>query len=244
VIDAGFLELVRLGVLAADDPDVANSVSIVDHVIEHSTSNGPGFYRYGTNSTKSADGYGDRFQPSLSTCKIQGEPWPTNNTGTGHLWPVLSGERGEYDIANSDRAGASALLTAIAKMTSGHYLEPEQVWENADLPASGFESDPTTASIGFKNGSTGRLREPPDLGAGDVRAAGDRPRHDDLQLDRRCDRHDHTKCEGRRGGVRVPRRFGDVRARRRQQDGDARAADRTVRQGGLGLDGHRRAHRT
>ena len=37
-------------------------------------------------------------------------------------------------------------------MTSGDYLEPEQVWENADLPASPFGSDPTTASIGFKNG--------------------------------------------------------------------------------------------
>ena len=37
-------------------------------------------------------------------------------------------------------------------MTSGDYLEPEQVWENADLPASPFGSDPTTASIGFTNG--------------------------------------------------------------------------------------------
>ena len=152
VIDAGFLELVRLGVLAANDSDVANSVSVVDQVIKRQTQNGPGFYRYGTNPTESADGYGDCFQPSLSACKIQGEPWPTTNMGTGHLWPVLSGERGEYDIASSDRTAASALLTAIAKMTSGHYLEPEQVWENADVPASPFGSDPTTASIGFKNG--------------------------------------------------------------------------------------------
>ena len=152
VIDAGFLELVRLGVLPADDPDIENSVSVVDKVIERQTSNGPGFYRYGTNPNESADGYGDCFQPSLSTCQIQGEPWPTTNNGTGHLWPVLSGERGEYDIADSDRTDASALLPAIAKMTSGDYLEPEQVWENADLPASPFGSDPTTASIGFKNG--------------------------------------------------------------------------------------------
>ncbi len=152
VIDAGFLELVRLGVLSANDTDITNSVSVVDKVIERPTSNGPGFYRYGTNANESADGYGDCFQPSLSTCQIQGEPWPTTNHGTGHLWPVLSGERGEYDIANSDRTDASALLTAIAKMTSGDYLEPEQVWENADLPASPFGSDPTTASIGFTNG--------------------------------------------------------------------------------------------
>ena len=155
VIDAGFLELVRLGVLAASDAVIENSVSVVDQEIERSTSNGPGFYRYGTNrDNESADGYGDCFQPSLSTCQITGEPWPrtTESTGTGHLWPVLSGERGEYDIAGSDRTDATALLTAIAKMTSGHYLEPEQVWENADLAASPFGSDPTTASIGFKNG--------------------------------------------------------------------------------------------
>ena len=152
VIDAGFLELVRLGVLAANDTDIKNSVSVVDKVIERPTSNGPGFYRYGTNATESADGYGDCFEPSLSTCSTSGAPWPPTNVGTGHLWPVLSGERGEYDIANSDRTDASALLSAIAKMTSGDYLEPEQVWENTDLPASPFGSDPTTASIGFKNG--------------------------------------------------------------------------------------------
>jgi glucoamylase len=152
VVDAGFLELVRLGILPASDLDIQNSVSVVDQVIERQTSNGPGFYRYGTNPTESADGYGDCFQPSLSTCQINGEPWPTTNNGTGHLWPVLSGERGEYDIAASQSSAANALLTAIGKMTSGQYLEPEQVWENADLPASAFGSDPTTASIGFKNG--------------------------------------------------------------------------------------------
>src|SRR5262249_1305224 len=49
VIDAGFLELVRLGVLGANDPDIVNSVSVVDKVIKRNTiTNGPGFYRYGT----------------------------------------------------------------------------------------------------------------------------------------------------------------------------------------------------
>ena len=56
---------------------------------------------------ESADGYGDCFQPSLEQLPIPGAPWPPTNTGTGHLWPVLSGERGEYDIANGDRSGAS-----------------------------------------------------------------------------------------------------------------------------------------
>ena len=216
--------------------------SVVDQEIERSTSNGPGFYRYGTNATESADGYGDCFQPSLSTCQITGEPWPrpTESTGTGHLWPVLSGERGEYDIAGSDRSDASALLTAIAKMTSGHYLEPEQVWENAELQASPFGSDPTTASIGFKNGQPAGSASPLtwaqatyarlaiDLGAGrNVEtpgivtdryvsngmpgiAAGD----DHLAVRRHGDRHSHCRRDGHDHGGCEGRR-GSVRIPRR-----------------------------
>jgi glucoamylase len=154
VIDAGFLELVRLGVLRASDPDVQASVNIVDDTIEHSTPNGVGWYRYGTTTTpdKSADGYGDCFQPSDSSCTVIGAPWPPTDTGTGHLWPVLSSERGEYDIAGGDSGKASKLLTAMRKQTSGQGLEPEQVWEDPDLAPSPFGSDPSTASIGFTDG--------------------------------------------------------------------------------------------
>ena len=31
-----------------------------------------------------------------------GAPWPPTDTGSGHLWPVLGGERGEYDVAAGD----------------------------------------------------------------------------------------------------------------------------------------------
>ncbi len=37
-------------------------------------------------------------------------------------------------------------------MTWGLGYVPEQVWEDPDTPASRFGSDPTTASIGFRNG--------------------------------------------------------------------------------------------
>ena len=83
---------------------------------------------------------------------MPGEPWPTTDAGTGHLWPVLSGERGEYDLAAGDSADATALLTAMRNMTSGQGLEPEQAWEDPDLAASPFGTDPTTASIGFQDG--------------------------------------------------------------------------------------------
>ena len=53
VIDAGFLELVRLGILAADDPDVAQSLPVVDATIKSDTPSGTGWHRY------NGDGYGD-----------------------------------------------------------------------------------------------------------------------------------------------------------------------------------------
>ncbi|MFZ0974816.1 MAG: glucodextranase DOMON-like domain-containing protein [Solirubrobacteraceae bacterium] len=152
VVDAGFLELVRLGVLPASDPDVQASVKVIDDTIERQTSNGPGWYRYGTTSTESVDGYGDCYQPSGTSCSVIGAPWPPTDTGTGHLWPVLSAEHGEFDIANNDSGHAGPLLTAMRNMTSGQGLEPEQVWEDANVAPSPFGTDPSTASIGFVNG--------------------------------------------------------------------------------------------
>ncbi len=61
VIDAGFLELVRLGVLPASDPIVQSSLTVVDDTIERTTPNGAGFYRYGT----SADGVRRRLRRLL-----------------------------------------------------------------------------------------------------------------------------------------------------------------------------------
>jgi len=161
LIDAGFLDLVRLGVLPTSDPVIKDSLTVVDDTIERQTPSGPGFYRYGTTPTESVDGYGDCFQPSGSSCSPIGKPWPTavpgtnpplTNVGTGHLWPVLSGERGEYDVAAGDTSSAWRLLTSMQRMQSGQGLEPEQAWEDPALAASPYGSDPTTASIGFQDG--------------------------------------------------------------------------------------------
>jgi glucoamylase len=165
VIDAGFLDLVRLGVLPASDPDVQNSIKVVDATIERQTPSGPGFYRYGFTNTGdfSEDGYGDCYNPDdppaaaapgqdPTNCAPNGAPWPPTDTGTGHLWPVLNGERGEYEIAAGDFGFAGELLRAMRNMTSGQGLEPEQVWEDPAEPASAFGSDPATASIGFTDG--------------------------------------------------------------------------------------------
>jgi glucoamylase len=154
VIDQGFLELVRLGVLPATDPVVQDSLKVVDATIERNTPSGEGFYRYGTSDPGSEDGYGDCFVPDPTSCTLTGAPWPSNgnNVGSGHLWPVLSDERAEYDLADGNAGAAQTLLTSMGNMTSGQGLEPEQVWEDPAVAASPFGTDPETASIGFTDG--------------------------------------------------------------------------------------------
>ena len=152
VVDAGFLELVRLGILPARDPDIRASLGVIDNTIERQTDSGPGWYRYGTSDPGSEDGYGDCFEALHTSCSPTGAPWPPSNQGSGHLWPVLSGERAEYDLTAGRASSAASLLGAMRNMTSGQGLEPEQVWENPNLAPSPFGTDPTTASIGFTNG--------------------------------------------------------------------------------------------
>jgi glucan 1,4-alpha-glucosidase len=161
VIDGGFQELVRLGELSPGDPVVKNSLSVLDNTISVKTPSGTGYYRYGTNAAAgSADGYGDCYQPSQTSCTTVGEPWPTTDVGTGHLWPVLSGERGESAIAEGDPSEASALLSFMINSASGEGLVPEQVWEDPDVAASPYGSDPTTASIGFTDGQAAGSASP------------------------------------------------------------------------------------
>jgi glucoamylase len=152
VVDAGFLELTRLGILPARDPDVTASLDVVDKVIRRDTPNGPGFYRYGSDPAGSEDGYGDCFEPDATSCAPTGKPWPTGNVGSGHLWPVLAGERAEQHLQTGDRRTAAALLGAMRAQTSGTGLVPEQIWENPPLAAAPFGADPATASIGFEPG--------------------------------------------------------------------------------------------
>ncbi|MEU5860296.1 glucodextranase DOMON-like domain-containing protein [Nonomuraea sp. NPDC047529] len=152
VVDAGFLELTRLGVLPADDPDVLAGLAVVDRVIRRTTASGPGWYRYGSDTPGTEDGYGDCHEPDPTSCAPSGRPWPTGNTGSGHVWPVLAGERAEQALQTGDQATAASLLAAMRAMSSGTGLVPEQAWENPGLGASPYGSDPATASIGFRDG--------------------------------------------------------------------------------------------
>jgi glucan 1,4-alpha-glucosidase len=138
VMDAGFLELVRLGELPASDPTVAASIPVLDTAIESTTASGPGWHRY------NGDGYGDHSGT--------GAPWAPSGQGTGHVWPVLSVERGEYDMVSGGSPSAASRVPSFSSFDSGVGLIPEQDWELPNLAASPFGTDPTTASIGFVNG--------------------------------------------------------------------------------------------
>jgi glucoamylase len=161
VVDGGFQELVRLGELPVTDSDVKASLAVLDQQISVSTPSGTGYYRYGNDAAKgSADGYGDCYQPSQTTCTTSGAPWPPTDIGTGHLWPNLSGERAESDLAAGSTSGAQSLLQAMINFSSGVGLVPEQAWEDPDLAASPFGSDPATASIGFTDGKAAGSASP------------------------------------------------------------------------------------
>jgi glucoamylase len=146
VIDAGFLELVRLGELPVNDPEITGSLPVVDATIKSTTPSGPGWHRY------NGDGYGDRAS--------DGRPWAPSGQGTGHLWPVLSAERAEQALAAGDPATAATLLQGMHAFASGVGLIPEQDWELPDLAASTYGTDPTIASIGFANGGAAGSASP------------------------------------------------------------------------------------
>jgi len=146
VVDQGFLELVRLGELPASAPVVANSLTVTGTAIGSATPSGTGVLRY------NGDGYGDCEKAVFNDCSADGQPWATSNQGTGHPWPVLSGENGEYQVLARASGPAGADLSFMLSSASGIGLVPEQIWNYPDLPASPYGSDPSTASIGFTDG--------------------------------------------------------------------------------------------
>jgi glucoamylase len=166
VVDAGFLELTRLGELPPRASDVLRSLPVVDSVIESQTSSGPGWHRYGVSTALlhqhpgSTDGYGDCYVPDPTNCSPNGAPWFGPGAGSGHPWPLLDGERAEQDLQSGAPATAAGLALATQRMAWGIGTVPEQVWEDPDVPASPYGSNPPTASIGFRDGAAAGSADP------------------------------------------------------------------------------------
>ena len=136
VADAGFLELVRLGIKLASDQEIINSLQVVDAQVGVMTPKGMFCHRY-TN-----DGYGE-----TST----GAPWflttPDSLVTHGRLWPILAGERGEYDLAAHHVLEARGCLLAMGRTVNEGYLLPEQVWDSQPPSGqSGFPAGTGTTS--------------------------------------------------------------------------------------------------
>jgi glucoamylase len=156
VVDAGFLELVRLGIKPADDPLIEKSLAIIDRLIKVDTPNGPAFYRY------NFDGYGEMEDGRRWN-------WDGKYTGKGRLWALLSGERGQYALARaaacgpgpqartnrgkgapvltvrqnkclSERAGAlreaRSRLDHLLAFANDGLMIPEQIWDKKEVPAN------------------------------------------------------------------------------------------------------------
>lgn len=117
ILDGGFLELVRMGVKAANDPSILDSLPEYDAGLKQSIpGKGDAWFRY------SFDGYGERND---------GGPWDGQN-GRGRLWPIFTAERGMYEIARSGSgtSGAPALGMLRAFSTPEGFI-PEQVWNQS-----------------------------------------------------------------------------------------------------------------
>jgi glucoamylase len=115
IIDGGFLELVRYGIRKADDPIIVDSLRVLDAVLKVDTPNGPCWRRY------NHDGYGQR-----------GDGGPFVGYGKGRAWPLLTGERGHYELAAGRAPGP--YLQALEGFASPTGLLPEQVWDEPDRP--------------------------------------------------------------------------------------------------------------
>jgi glucoamylase len=116
VVDPGFLELVRYGILAPGNRLVEDSLAVVDHVLSVETPFGPCWRRY------NGDGYGQRDDGG-----------PYESFGRGRGWPLLTGERAHYEMAAG--RDITSYIRAIEGFATTTGLLPEQVWDEDDRPA-------------------------------------------------------------------------------------------------------------
>jgi glucoamylase len=118
IVDAGFLELVRLGVRRANDPLISRSVSIIDRLIKVETPHGPAWYRY------NHDAYGEREDGNAYD----------GRSGRGRPWPLLTGERGQFELAQGKNRRAQRRLHSLMGFANEGRMIPEQIWDRKEEP--------------------------------------------------------------------------------------------------------------
>ena len=88
---------------------------MVDAVLKVDTPFGPCWHRYNN------DGYGQREDGG-----------PFTSGGQGRAWPLLTGERGHYELAAGH--DVKPFIRAMEGFGSATGLLPEQVWDQPDRP--------------------------------------------------------------------------------------------------------------
>ena len=129
IVDAGFLELVRYGIRRPGDPLIEDSLRVIDATLKADFPAGPSWRRY------CHDGYGQRDDGG-----------PFVGWGRGRPWPLLTGERGHYELA----AGRDPrpFLRAMENFATSTRLLPEQIWDLPDLPSAlMYYGKPTGAAM-------------------------------------------------------------------------------------------------
>lgn len=129
VVGGDFLDLVRLGIRAADDPLVLDSIAVIDRLLKRDLPQGPCWRRYNN------DGYGQKEDGSAF-----------DGTGVGRSWPILTGERGHYELA----AGRDPrrFIAAMEQFANEGGMISEQLWDAEDLPEKGMRRGlPTGAAM-------------------------------------------------------------------------------------------------
>jgi glucoamylase len=160
IVDAGFLELVRLGIKPAEDPLIEKSLKVIDEIIKVNTPNGEAFYRY------NHDGYGEMDDGRRWN-------WDGKYTGKGRLWALLSGERGQYELARAEQwykiriieenekrknpnypvgkverkwlGEALSRLDAMLNFANEGMMIPEQIWDKKEVPKADSQFSPNLA---------------------------------------------------------------------------------------------------
>jgi glucoamylase len=117
MISLDALAFVRFGLRAPDDPRILSTVKVIDTILKVDTPCGPVWRRY------QGDEYGEH---------PDGRAY--DGTGVGRGWPLLTGERGHYELAAGRLDVARHLAQAMETIAGEAGLLPEQVWDSADIP--------------------------------------------------------------------------------------------------------------
>jgi glucoamylase len=138
IVDGGFLELARMGVLSPDDWTILETLPKYDGVIKQTIpGKGDAWFRY------NYDGYGEHNDGT-----------PYKDGGRGRLWLIFTAERGIYEISRmGDGAAGRPYMDALKQFSSPAGFIPEQVW-NVSASIGGWETDtPTNDVPGTATGS-------------------------------------------------------------------------------------------